>query len=98
MYAFLKQNFRWIAGGFLLTYFSSFGQTFFVSASIAEWQAAFDLSHGEFGRLYMFATLASAVCLPFLGRLVDVVPEHRSILLVIPVLASATLLAAYASP
>jgi len=96
MYAFLKQNFRWIAGGFLLTYFSSFGQTFFVSASIAEWQAAFDLSHGEFGRLYMFATLASAVCLPFLGRLVDVVPEHRSILLVIPVLASATLLAAYA--
>ena len=96
MYAFLKQNFRWIAGGFLLTYFSSFGQTFFVSASIAEWQAAFDLSHGEFGRLYMFATLASAMCLPFLGRLVDVVPEHRSILLVIPVLAAATLLAAYA--
>jgi MFS family permease len=96
MFAFLKKNFRWIAGGFLLTYFSSFGQTFFVSASIAEWQAAFDLSHGEFGRLYMFATLASAMCLPFLGRLVDVVPEHRSILLVIPVLASATLLAAYA--
>ena len=78
MFAFLKQNFRWIAGGFLLTYFSSFGQTFFVSASIAEWQAKFDLSHGEFGRLYMFATLASALCLPFVGRLVDVVPEHRS--------------------
>jgi predicted MFS family arabinose efflux permease len=96
MFAFLKQNFRWIAGGFLLTYFSSFGQTFFVSASIAEWQAAFGLSHGEFGRLYMFATLASALCLPFLGRLVDVVPEHRSILLVVPVLAAATLLAAYA--
>ena len=96
MYAFLKQNFRWIAGGFLLTYFSSFGQTFFVSASIAEWQAAFDLSHGEIGRLYMFATLASALCLPFLGRLVDVVPERHSILLVIPVLAAATLLAAYA--
>ena len=96
MYAFLRQNFRWIAGGFLLTYFSSFGQTFFVSASIAEWQAAFDLSHGEFGRLYMFATLASALCLPFLGRLVDVVPEHRSVLLVIPVLAAATLMAAYA--
>lgn len=96
MYAFLKQNFRWIAGGFVLTYFSSFGQTFFVSASIAEWQAAFDLSHGEFGRLYMFATLASALCLPFLGRLVDVVPEHRSVLLVIPILATATLMAAFA--
>ncbi|HKL63520.1 MAG TPA: MFS transporter, partial [Woeseiaceae bacterium] len=63
MLAFLKQNFRWIAGGFLLTYFSSFGQTFFISASISEWRAAFGLSHGEIGRLYMLATLASALCL-----------------------------------
>lgn len=97
MLAFIKRNFRWIAGGFTLTYFSSFGQTYFISASVAEWQAAFDLSHGEFGRLYMFATLASAVCLPFVGRLVDVVPAHRMIALVVPVLAGAALLAGYAS-
>jgi MFS family permease len=96
MIDFLKQNARWIAGGFLLTYFSSFGQTFFISASIAEWQAAFDLSHGEIGRLYMFATLASAMCLPFLGRIVDIMPEHKTILIVVPLLAAATLLAAYA--
>ena len=96
MIDFLKQNARWIAGGFLLTYFSSFGQTFFISASIAEWQAVFGLSHGEIGRLYMFATLASAMCLPFVGRLVDVIPEHQTILIVVPVLAGATLLAAYA--
>ncbi len=96
MYAFLKRNFRWIAGGFLLTYFSSFGQTFFVSGSVAEWQAAFEMSHGEFGRLYMLATLASALCLPFVGRLVDVIPEHRTILISMPILAAATLLAAYA--
>ncbi len=96
MIDFLRQNARWIAGGFLLTYFSSFGQTFFVSASIAEWQAAFDLSHGEIGRLYMFATLASAMCLPFVGRLVDIIPEHKTILIVVPILAGATLLAAYA--
>jgi len=96
MYDFLRQNYRWIGGGFLLTYFSSFGQTFFVSASVGEWQAAFDLSHGEFGRLYMFATLASALCLPFVGRLVDVMPEHRTIVLVVPVLSGATLMAAFA--
>ncbi len=96
MLEFLKHNFRWIAGGFLLTYFSSFGQTFFISASIGEWQASFALSHGEIGRLYMLATLGSALCLPFLGRLVDVLPEHRVILMVIPILASASLLAAYA--
>ena len=97
MLAFLKRNSRWIVGGFVLTYFSSFGQTYFISASIAEWQAAFDLSHGEFGRLYMFATLASALCLPFVGRLVDVIPAHHTIAVSMPILAAATLLAAYAS-
>jgi MFS family permease len=93
MLRFIGNNFRWIAGGFTLTYFSSFGQTYFISASIAEWQSAFDLSHGEIGRLYMFATLASALCLPFLGRLVDLIPAHKMIALVMPVLAGATLMA-----
>jgi MFS family permease len=97
MLKFIGNNFRWIAGGFTLTYFSSFGQTYFISASIAEWRSAFDLSHGEIGRLYMFATLASALCLPFLGRLVDLIPAHRIIAFVIPVLAGATLMAGYAS-
>jgi len=96
MLNFIRSNFRWIAGGFALTYFSSFGQTYFISASIAEWQSAFDLSHGEIGRLYMFATLASALCLPFFGRLVDLIPAHKMIALVMPVLAAATLMAGYA--
>ena len=96
MLVFLQQNFRWLAGGFALCYFSSFGQTFFISASISEWRAAFDLSHGEIGRLYMLATLASAACLPFLGRVVDVISERRVALIIIPVLAAATLIVAYA--
>lgn len=96
MIAFLKANVRWIGGGFLLTYLSSFGQTFFIAGSVAEWQAAFDLSHGEFGRLYMIATMASAATLPFLGKIVDVWPEHRVILGAAPMLALAMLLAATA--
>jgi MFS family permease len=96
MLFFLKNNFRWIAGGVLLTYLSSFGQTFFISGSIGEWQASFDLSHGEIGRLYMLATLASAICLPFVGRLVDVMPAHRVVLVIVPVLAAAAVLAAHA--
>ncbi|MDB4338488.1 MFS transporter [bacterium] len=97
MYDFFKRNFRWLAGGFLLTYFSSFGQTFFLSSSVGQWQSQFELSHGEFGRLYMLATLASALCLPFLGRLVDLMPESRMVLTVIPALALATFLAANAT-
>jgi MFS family permease len=94
---FIKHNFRWIAGGFILTYFSSFGQTYFISASVSEWRAMFGLTHGEFGRLYMFATLASALCIPFFGRLIDVVQAHRMVALVVPILAGAALLAGYAS-
>lgn len=97
MLEFTRRNLRWIAGGFVLTYFSSFGQTYFIAASVAEWQAAFGLTHGEFGRLYMFATLASALCLPFLGRLMDVLPAHRMIATVVPVLTGAAFLAGYAS-
>jgi sugar phosphate permease len=97
VFEFIRRNFRWIAGGFILTYFSSFGQTYFISASVSEWRAMFGLTHGEFGRLYMFATLASALCIPFVGRLIDVVQAHLMVALVVPILAGATLLAAYAS-
>lgn len=45
----------------------------------------------------MFATLASALCLPFIGRMVDHVAAHRMIAFVVPVLAGATLMAGYAS-
>ncbi|RFC65062.1 MFS transporter [Fulvimarina endophytica] len=68
---FLSRNMRWIAGGFLLCFFSSFGQTFFISLSNAQIREAFALSHGEFGLIYMVATLASAATLPFLGGLLD---------------------------
>jgi MFS family permease len=97
VFEFIRRNFRWIAGGFILTYFSSFGQTYFISASVSEWRAMFGLTHGEFGRLYMFATLASALCIPFVGRLIDVVQAHLMVALVVPILAGAALLAAYAS-
>ena len=96
MLNFLRHNIRWIAGGFTLTFFSSFGQTYFISVSVSEWREAFDLSHGEFGRLYMFATLASATCLPFLGKLIDSIPAHKMIAVVIPVLSIAAVLAGFA--
>jgi MFS family permease len=97
VFEFIRRNFRWIAGGFILTYFSSFGQTYFIAASVSEWRAMFGLTHGEFGRLYMLATLASALCIPFFGRLIDVVQAHRMVALVVPILAGAALLAGYAS-
>lgn len=91
MLHFLRHNARWIGGGFLLTFLSSFGQTFFISLSSAEIRAEFALSHGEFGAIYMFATLASAATLPFLGRIVDSMSVKATVMLVVPALAAACL-------
>lgn len=96
MIGFLKQNARWIAGGFLLTFFSSFGQTFFIGLSGEELRAKFALSDGEFGLTYMLATLGSALTLPWLGRTLDMMPGRKVMLFVLPCLAAACLMIAYA--
>lgn len=96
MLKFLIDNVRWIGGGALLTFTSSFGQSFFIGQSGADWQAKFSLTEGEFGGLYMIATLASAACLPFVGKLVDVVSEAKTVVATAVVLAIGIVLAAFA--
>lgn len=71
LFGFLKDNFRWLAAGFLLTFFSAFGQTFFISLFVGDIRAEFGLSHGDFGAVYMAATLASALALTYVGKSVD---------------------------
>jgi MFS family permease len=91
---FLQDNARWISGGFLLTYVSSFGQTFFISLSAGEIRSEFALSHGDFGIVYMIATLASALTLPHLGKIVDHVSVTTTVLLAMPALALGCLIMA----
>lgn len=69
--SFLGSNARWLGAAFLLTAFSGFGQTFFISLSAGDLRQTFGLSHGELGSLYMLATLGSALTLPALGRTLD---------------------------
>lgn len=89
MFAFLRGEARWLAGGFLLFFFSAFGQTYFIALSAGEIRRDYGLSHGEFGGLYMAATLASAATLTRLGRIVDGAAARRVVLLVAPMLALA---------
>lgn len=88
---FLSENRRWLGGAFLLTFFSSFGQTFFISLSSGGIRADYGLSHGQFGALYMAATFASAITLPFIGRIVDRVPVRGVVAFNIPLLALAAI-------
>lgn len=96
MISFLRDNARWITGGFLLTFFSSFGQTFFIGLSGEELRDKFNLTDGEFGGIYMIATIGSALTLPFLGRVLDHMPGWKVARFVIPSLALACLAIAFA--
>lgn len=87
MLAFITTNARWIFGAFLMTLFSAYGQTFFISLSAGEIRAEYGLSHGEFGTIYMLATLGSALTLPWLGRIVDIYPAAKVALIIMPALA-----------
>src|SRR6056297_481614 len=68
---FAKDNAVWLLAGFLLTFTSSFGQTFFIAVFAGEIRAYFDLSHGGWGSLYAIATMASAATMVFAGTLSD---------------------------
>lgn len=59
--------------GLAMMAFSSFGQTYYVSLFGAELRAEFQLSHGDLGRYYSAATLASGLVMLWAGRAVDLV-------------------------
>jgi len=69
--SFLRANAPWLAAGFLLTFASSFGQTFFISVFAGEIRASFGLSHGAWGGIYAIATTASAAVMIYAGGLTD---------------------------
>ena len=94
---FIAKNARWLGGGFLLTLFSSFGQTFFISLSSGGIREDYGLGHGEFGLVYMIATLASAATLPFLGKPLDRLSTVVVAAVTIVMLAAATALMGVAS-
>jgi hypothetical protein len=62
----LITDWRLLAFGTLASLASAPGQTLVISLFNADMRAAFDLTHGGFGTLYMLATLASAavICGP----------------------------------
>ncbi|MBO9452432.1 MFS transporter [Tropicibacter sp. R16_0] len=68
---FLTLNARWLAAGGVLTFLSSFGQTFFISVFAGEIREAFELSHGEWGGLYSLGTMVSAGVMVWAGAATD---------------------------
>ena len=69
--SFAWKNRRFLAFGLLLTFFSFFGQSYFIAVFNKDIRSAFSLSHGEFGLAYAVATVSSAMCLIWIGRMID---------------------------
>lgn len=67
----LRREPRSIAFGFLYTFGSSPGQTYFISIFVPSIVGSLAIGIAEFSFLYAIATLASAALLPLVGRLID---------------------------
>jgi len=84
-------SFRWLICGVILTFASTFGQTFFISLMGSQYRAELDLSHGEFGGIYMAGTLLSAITLIYAGGIADRLSARKLGALVMVGLAGACL-------
>lgn len=69
--AFIRNNAPFLATGALLSFLSSFGQTYFISIFGGEIREAYGLSNGEWGLSYMVGTGGSALAMVFAGGLAD---------------------------
>jgi len=68
---FIKSNFKYLLFGFLMTFCSSFGQTFFLGIFNPFIREDLNLSHSQFGSIYSIATLVSSFVIIWLGKKVD---------------------------
>lgn len=67
----IKAEWRLLSFGFLMTFFSAPGQTYFISLFSGEIRHATNLSDGEFAAVYSLATLCSAAAMIWSGGFID---------------------------
>ncbi|WP_099825026.1 MFS transporter [Oceaniglobus indicus] len=68
---FIRDNAPFLAAGVLLSFTSSYGQTFFISLFAGEIRGEFGISNGEWGLIYTVGTTMSAVAMIWAGLLTD---------------------------
>ena len=68
---FLRANAPFLFAGFMLSFLSGFGQTYFISVFAAEIRETNGLGHGDWGALYAACTMASAFVMLWSGALTD---------------------------
>ena len=64
-------KFKVIIFGFIFTFFSSFGQSYFLGLFNSSIREALSITHGQFGSIYASATLCSSFLLIWVGKKID---------------------------
>ena len=67
----LSLNKKVIIFGFIFTFFSSFGQSFFLGLFNAPIRNELGITHGQFGSIYASATICSSLLLIWVGKKID---------------------------
>ena len=80
-------SFKVIIFGFIFTFFSSFGQSFFLGLFNSSIRETLSITHGQFGSIYASATLLSSFLLIWVGKKIDDINIFRFALYVTLLLA-----------
>jgi predicted MFS family arabinose efflux permease len=64
-------KFKVILFGFIFTFFSSFGQSYFLGLFNSSIRETLSITHGQFGTIYASATLCSSLLLIWVGKKID---------------------------
>jgi predicted MFS family arabinose efflux permease len=67
----LSLNKKVIIFGFIFTFFSSFGQSFFLGLFNAPIRNELGITHGQFGSIYATSTICSSLLLIWVGKKID---------------------------
>ena len=67
----VRSNFKIIIFGFVFTFFSCIGQSFFIGLFNSNIRNELNITHGEFGTIYGIATLCSSLTLIWVGKKID---------------------------
>ena len=82
-------KFKVILFGFIFTFFSSFGQSYFLGLFNSNIRDTLSITHGQFGTIYASATLCSSLLLIWVGKKIDDVNIFKFAFFVIVLLSFA---------
>ena len=86
----LSLNKKVIIFGFIFTFFSSFGQSFFLGLFNPSIRNELNITHGQFGTIYASATICSSLVLVWFGKKIDEYKLLNYSLIVITILTLST--------